>query len=84
MTAKEMFEQLGYELIEDSKRYLRYANYEDKERRYAGGEFIDFEKIYQEFRLTRKTGKGNTHFKYGSLEEFKAIQQQIKELGWEE
>lgn len=83
-SAKEMFEEIGYELIENGKRYLRFANYEDKERHYYGGEFIDFEKINLQFRLTRKTCNGNTHFKYGSIKEFKAIQKQIEELGWNE
>ena len=46
MTAKEMFEDLGYELIEDNKSYLRYADYVD-EHKYAG-EMIDFDKDHAE------------------------------------
>lgn len=49
MTAKEMFEDLGYELIEDNKSYLRYADYVD-EHKYAG-EMIDFDKKNKGFRL---------------------------------
>lgn len=80
-SARELFEELGYELIEDNKSYLRYADYFD-EYKYAG-EMIDFDKKNKRFRLTRKTCQGNTHFKYGTLEELQAINQQVKELGWE-
>lgn len=82
MKAKEMFDDLGYELIEDSKSYLRYADYFDKNKKYMGGEMIDFDKKNKRFRLTRKSCQGNTHFKYGTLEELKAINKQIEELGW--
>lgn len=82
MTAKEMFEELGYELIEDNKSYLRYANYFDKECIHMGGEMIDFDKKNQRFRLTRKTCQGNTHFKYGTMQELQVINKQIEELGW--
>ena len=79
-SAKELFEELGYELIEDSKSYLRYANYFDKDN--YEGEMIDFDKKNKRFRLTRKSCQGNTHFKYGTLEELQAINQQINELDW--
>ena len=81
-SARELFEELGYELIEDSKSYLRYANYLDKDKLYYGGEMIDFDKKNKRFRLTRKSCQGNTHFKYGTLEELQAINQQINELDW--
>lgn len=81
MSAKEMFENLGYELIEDSKSYLRYANYFGGNK-YQGGELIDFDKKNKEFRLTRKSCQGNVHFKYGTLKELQAINKQIEELGW--
>lgn len=84
MNAKEMFENLGYELIEDGKTYLRYADYFDKEKKHMGGEMIDFDKKNKKFRLTRKSCQGNTHFKYGTLEELKAINRQVEELGWNE
>lgn len=80
MTAKEMFEDLGYELIEDNKSYLRYADYVD-EHKYAG-EMIDFDKKNKGFRLTRKSYQGNTHFKYGTIKELQAINKQVEELGW--
>lgn len=69
-------------MIEDSKLYLRYVNYFDKDKPYYGGGMIDFDKKNKKFRLTRKTWQGNTHFKYGTLEELQAINQQINELGW--
>ncbi len=81
-SAKEMFEDLGYELIEDSKSYLRYADYFDKGKKYMGGELIDFDKKNKRFRLTRKSCQGNTHFKYGTLDELQAINKQIEELNW--
>lgn len=82
MTAKELFEELGYELIEDSKSYLRYANYFDKDKPYYGGEMIDFDKKNKRFRLTRKSCQGNIHFKYGTLEELQAINKQVEALCW--
>lgn len=78
--ARGMFDELGYELIEDSKSYLRYANYFDKTN--IDGEMIDFDKKNKRFRLTRKSCQGNTHFKYGTLEELQAINKQVEELGW--
>ncbi len=84
MSAEEMFEELGYELIEDGKTYLRYADYFDKEKKYMGGEMIDFDKKNKKFRLTRKTCQGNTHFKYGTIQELQAINKQVEEFGWNE
>ena len=69
-----MFEELGYELIEDSKSYLR------KDKKHMGGEMIDFDKKNKRFRLTRKSCQGNTHFKYGTIQELQAINKQIEEL----
>lgn len=82
MDARGMFDELGYELTEDSKKYLRYVKYENKEHKIYGGEFIDFEKINREFRLTRKTCQGNTHFRYAGMRELQAINKQVEELGW--
>lgn len=82
MSAKEIFEELGYKLIEDSKSYLRYADYRDKDKKYMGGEMIDFDKKNKRFRLTSKSCQGNTHFKYGTMQELKTINKQIEELGW--
>lgn len=79
MSAKEMFEKLGYFEKEHTKSYLRYKTLVDCYH----GESIDFDLKNKRFRLTNKTSQGNIHFKYGTMEEFKAIQQQIKELGWE-
>ena len=82
MCAKEMFEKLGYKLIEDSNSYLRYADYFNNEHKHMGGEMIDFDKKNKRFRLTRKSCQGNTHFKYGTIEELQAINKQVEELGW--
>ena len=77
MTAKEKFEQLGYIQIENNEEEIKY-------RRECLGQASDY--IYFELR----------HKRYGayfrelgyfmclsiSLEEYKAITQQLKELGW--
>lgn len=82
--ADEMFKKLGYELIEDSKRYLRYAKYDNIGNYKYSGKFIDFEKVNKEFRLTRKTHQGNTHFRYSSMQEIQAIIEKCKELRMDE
>jgi len=76
--ADEMFEELEYEKIEESKRYLRYST----DKRY--GEHIDFELKLQQIRCTRVTTRGNTHFRYITMKELQAINQKVKELGWNE
>ena len=74
--ADEMFEKLGYEKIEESKRYLRYST----DGRY--GEHIDFEIKLQQIRCTRVTTQGNTHFRYFTMQELQAINEKVKELKW--
>lgn len=74
--ADEMLKKLGYEKIEESKRYLRYST----DKRY--GEHIDFELKLKQVRCTRVTCQGNTHFKYFSMQELQAINEKVKELGW--
>lgn len=81
MTAKQMFKELGYEIKEDGKRYLRYLKSEDKKYNYYG-DFVDFDKVNQTFRIIRRTHNGNWHARYSTPEELQAINKQIKELGW--
>lgn len=74
--ADEMLKKLGYEKIEESKRYLRYST----DKRY--GEHIDFELKLKQVRCTRVTCQGNTHFRYFSMQELQAINKKCQELGW--
>lgn len=73
MTAKEMFEALGYEFIE-SKELIQYL--------IDGGADGDYMAI--EFWLNEHTFSAQYNYepKEVTMSEYKAIQQQIKELGW--
>lgn len=73
MTAKEMFEALGYEFIE-SKELIQYL--------IDGGADGDYMAI--EFWLNDHTFSAQYNYepKEVTMSEYKAIQQQIKELGW--
>lgn len=75
-TADEMFEELGYKKIEESKRYLRYGTNE------YYGERIDFELKLKEIRCTRISCQRNTHFRYFTMQELQAINKKVEELGW--
>lgn len=66
MTAREMFEKLGYELIHNIEYQIMYYN-----SRYD---------TYIYFYKTRKRIEITNEF---TLEELQAINQQIKELGWD-
>lgn len=74
--ADEMLEELGYEKIEEDKRYLRYST--DGNYR----EHIDFDLKLKQVRCTRVSGQLNTHFKYITLDELKAINKKVEELEW--
>lgn len=75
--ADEMFEELRY-IKKEEKNYIRYNNFGNT----YFGEIIDFDLKNKKFRLTNKTCQGNTHFRYGSMQELEAIYQKCKELGW--
>ena len=75
--ADEMFEELGYKKKEE-KNYIRYNNFGNT----YFGEIIDFDLKNKKFRLTNKTCQGNTHFRYGSMQELQAIYEFCKEKGW--
>lgn len=72
-TAEEMFEDLGYECIKSDLSIRYMANYEMAE---------DHKDI--RFSLTRQRFYAQCDFdpKDIDMREFKAIQKQIKELGW--
>ena len=68
MTAKEMFEKLGYELMRDCEYYLFYEK--DCER-------ISFEKQDKAFIKTYGDSP-----EIIDMEELQAINKQVEELGW--
>ena len=82
MSAKEMFEELGYEFIEGDRYWLVYAK--DKidmidleftySKRVIGREYIRFGKPYKSIEIENKN--------ILNLEELQAINQQVKELRW--
>ena len=76
MSADEMLKKIGYEKIEESKRYLRYSTNRHE------GEHIDFELKLKQIRCTRVTCQGNTHFRYFTIQELQAINKKVEELGW--
>ena len=75
MTAKEMFRNIGYKevgahvLIGEIKRYKK-----------------DYDNIivFYEFQEFMKQGEDSETMSNFTLEELKAINQQIKELGWDD
>lgn len=73
MTAKEMFEALGYEFIE-SKELIRYLIDGDADEDYMAIEFWLNERTF--------SAQYNYEPKEVTMSEYKAIQRQIKELGW--
>lgn len=64
MTAREMFEELGYK-VKENKSYIEYENDEEH--------YFIFNKDYKNISI------GAYEI---DIDEFKAVQQQIKELGW--
>lgn len=89
MTAKEMFDKLGYEYTtsnepatEEYPEELRYIVYSKETEPYLEKqiELIWFDVGMEEFYKQTKECKTTTGIR---LQEYKAIQQQIKELGWE-
>ena len=76
MKAKEMFEELGYQLIQDDMNWLIYSiNNSDGWWNFN----IEFEKKNKHIHIT---GKTPSHGKMIDMQELKAINKQIEELGW--
>lgn len=78
-TAKEMFEELGYELKKNSLWFLSY----EKETTYDGIDVITFiykDKCIQNYNIFPVDRHLTT--KDVTLEELQAINKQIEELGW--
>ena len=75
MSAKEMFEKLGYEETENDIYFLKYFKkgnlHHDKE--------IKFHKLDKTFTVKDDNG---INYRWINLEELQGINKQIEELGW--
>jgi hypothetical protein len=78
MNAKEMFKKLGYIELEKSNSYVVYNKFLAQEERYII-EFHNNDKTFSKY----KNRYGNIRDLFINFDEFKAIQKQIEELGWE-
>lgn len=76
--AKEIFEELGYKVKEETPRYLRYLN------RTISEDYVDFDKKNKLFRIRSRSGQGNTFANYVDYKLAKAIAKQCEELFGEE
>ena len=72
MKADEMFEELGYWLDCENYNMCIWVN--------DYNEVIKFNKEYKEF----YKAVGNEQFEYISMQELQAINEKVKELGWNE
>ena len=85
MNAKDMFEELGYELVKDTKKQnimnweIIYETKKDYTGRKAQFRFDENSLYAQLFENNEKIGGC-----YIGKEQLKAINQQVKELGWYE
>jgi uncharacterized FAD-dependent dehydrogenase len=77
MSAKEMFEELGYELYVNHKTELSYRN------KNLSTDFVIFDKKEKEYAREFIFVGGSSSSNYINMKLNKAIQQQIKELDWE-
>lgn len=73
ISAREMFESLGYEYYESESSIRYLANYDIPGEREEIGFYKHSHRIFTQYNYE---GKDIT------MDEFKAIQQQLKELGW--
>lgn len=78
MKAKEMFEELGYEIVYENKEVLRYR---------LNRVYIEFWKVYE--RITGEKIKELLRIStiddrpyLLNMKELKAINKQVEELGW--
>ena len=80
-SAKEMFEELGYELYEETDIYMSFRKYPDT---------IEDDGTYQEiffntqsmFFVIAEYIEGELEEKFMTTKELKAINKQVEELGW--
>ena len=82
MTAKEMFEKLGYDCIEDDSG----ISYTKLQERFDGELIISTIRFLKRDYLFSKTKQyglfGTTKFSYITLDELQAINKQVEQLGW--
>ncbi len=79
MNAKEMFEELKFRYVRETKTFIEYTD----SNTYGSKERIKFDYTTKRFVYDARTGQGNLAIRQINMPMFKAIQQQIKELGWE-
>lgn len=75
MTAKEMFEKLGYKYYEDDIYFLKYY----KTYKLSHDKEIKFHKADKTFTVKDDNG---INYRWINLKELQAINKQIEELGW--
>lgn len=78
MTAKEMFEKLGFETLVDNNRFKIYAIKHDKnasDNALFYWDYIRFDKEDKTYNVDNMIGEVD-------IKLHKAIHQQLKELGW--
>lgn len=81
MTAKEMFEALGYEQVTNNNNLIEYTDDSHGDGDYV---YISFYRMWKEYEVGYYDGyetktKGATMV---SIKEHEAITKQMKELGW--
>ena len=79
MSAKEMFEELGYKLAYKNKYEAKYKK-PDEVNEFVLKEFASFYEIVISFKYKTIYNKRS----YITFDELKAINKQVEELGWEE
>lgn len=80
MSAKEMFEELGYEIDEESELEILYKMKWEISSTYWIG-FDKTKKTFECFEISDSPFNPSKSFKIG-IDELKAINKQVEELGW--
>ena len=80
MSAKEMFEELGYKELIKHKTYMFYIK-ELRENPEYENDYIHLEFDFIDKTMCKSYGDDNSVYEI-TLEELKAINKQIEELGW--
>ena len=76
MTAKEMFEKLGYELIQDDMNWIVYT--------INKGKWFQFDiSFFKQDKSVHLNTRETTFCHSFDMNELKAINKQIEELGWD-
>ncbi len=78
--ADKMIYDLGFKYKKETKSYIEYTDTEN----WAGQERIKFELNKRRFVRDARSGQGNKAIRFIEMNELKAINTKVKELGWEE